>query len=407
MSLFNFLLYFIYFPLIIAEPELTLHYTEWVSENNHAVQHDCLRVRTYYGIQLSGYQIISYCLGEIPSKFLVKNKDFFPKFTFLELSQQNISSQQLYLWSTPIDLVEYYQLYLNQLSTADNSFLAEKVFYNCTWPRFGPMCQYELVYHHSDHSSLNKVIKDFYNNYDYSALTTSTCYTHLQCNRGPHPACLVWTEICDGKVDCLDGGFDEADCWQLEINECKDDEFRCGNGQCIPKSFNRDVVGVPDCADGSDESDGFTGFRQFCKEKDEPSFACEDLLVQAPFELNHYFQKHKEVLMKTMYLGPNSAVSQECLSAFKCLLEITDSAEYSPCETLCYSGKCMDIVQNNCSEMFYFPNVPVLFGEIYFAYRKDDFQHPTSFRMKSFYVCYNESRYNNSFVDAIKYLSTA
>lgn len=33
-------------------------------------------------------------------------------------------------------------------------------------------------------------------------------------------ACLDWREICDGKVDCPDGGKDKEQCWQLEINEC-------------------------------------------------------------------------------------------------------------------------------------------------------------------------------------------
>ncbi len=34
-----------------------------------------------------------------------------------------------------------------------------------------------------------------------------SCYIHLKCNLGPPPACLDWREICDGKVDCMDGGL--------------------------------------------------------------------------------------------------------------------------------------------------------------------------------------------------------
>ncbi|CAF2911760.1 unnamed protein product, partial [Rotaria sp. Silwood2] len=46
------------------------------------------------------------------------------------------------------------------------------------------------------------------------------------CNRGgPFPACLDWCEICDGKVDCIEEDIDEKDCDQLEINECKDNEY--------------------------------------------------------------------------------------------------------------------------------------------------------------------------------------
>ena len=101
-------------------------------------------------------------MSELPSKFNIENNDFFSKFTFAELSKQNITSQQLYLWSAPIDIIERYQFYLNQLSTSNDSSLAKEIFYNCTMPRFGPKCQYELYYHYSDHSSLYEIIDDFY-----------------------------------------------------------------------------------------------------------------------------------------------------------------------------------------------------------------------------------------------------
>ncbi|CAF4136103.1 unnamed protein product [Rotaria sp. Silwood2] len=114
------------------------------------------------------------------------------------------------------------------------------------------MCQYEIIYYHSNHSSLNEIFDDYYQLYEYDP-TNLTCYTHLQCNRGPFPACLDWSEICDGQVDCIDDNFDEEYCWQLEINECNDNEYRCTNGQCIPRSFFRDDDNTPDCLDGSDE----------------------------------------------------------------------------------------------------------------------------------------------------------
>ncbi|CAF5173032.1 unnamed protein product, partial [Rotaria sp. Silwood1] len=146
-----------------------------------------------------------------------------------ELSKLSITSQQLYLWSAPIDLVERYQFYLNQLLTFNAISLEKQVFYNCTLPRFGSMCQYEIIYYHSNHSSLYEMIRDYYLLYEYNP-TNFTCYTHLQCNRGPFPVCLNWSEICDG-----------------------DNEYRCTNGQCIPQSFFRDDINTPDCLDGSDE----------------------------------------------------------------------------------------------------------------------------------------------------------
>jgi hypothetical protein len=255
----KYLFYFILLHLIIAAPQLNLHYTDWVSESesesDNALQHNCLQVaasvddynydsREYFGT-------VNYCMSELPSKFKVENNDVFPKLTFAELSKHNITSQQLYLWSTPIDIIERYQFYLNQLSTSNGLSLAKEVFYNCTLPRFGPMCQYQLAYYDPNQSSLYNIIYDFYNIYRYDP-TDLTCYKHLQCNRGSYPSCLDWSEICDGKVDCLDGDFDEEHCWQLEINQCKDNEYRCINGQCIPQSFFRYDNGNLNCIDASD-----------------------------------------------------------------------------------------------------------------------------------------------------------
>ena len=92
----------------------------------------------------------------------MKKNNFFPKFTFDELSKENITSQQLYLWSAPIDIIEHYQFYLNQLSTSNDLSLAKEIFYNCTLPRFGPICQYEFDYYDPNHSSLYEIIHDFY-----------------------------------------------------------------------------------------------------------------------------------------------------------------------------------------------------------------------------------------------------
>ena len=44
-----------------------------------------------------------------------------------------------------------------------------------------------------------------------------------------------------------------------------------------------------------------------------------------------------------------------------------------------------------------FLDVPILFGEIYFAYMRNEFQHNTSFLQTSFYICYNQSQYTSSF----------
>ncbi|CAF1585478.1 unnamed protein product, partial [Rotaria sordida] len=269
------LFYFILLHLINATPQINLYYTHWLSErnDNNGLQHDCLRVPVAIEESESHYQMILYCMNELSSKFNIEKKNIlFRNFTFDQLSKQNITSQQLYLWLTPIDIIENYQFYLNQLSTTLNesssssSSLRKEIFYNCTLPRFGLMCQYELYNHYSYHSSLYEIIYDFYHNYFYT-MTNLTCYRHLKCNRGPDPSCLDWSKICDGKVDCLDGEFDEEYCWQIEINKCKDNEFQCPNGQCIPESFIHDNINISYCLDGNDDP---------CRRR-EPSFGCEDI----------------------------------------------------------------------------------------------------------------------------------
>ncbi|CAF4400089.1 unnamed protein product [Rotaria sp. Silwood2] len=154
--------------------------------------------------------------------------------------------------------------------------MSTQLFYNCTLPQFGPMCQYSIDDYDPYQSSLNEIIFQLYS-HGYEP-TTFTCYVHLQCNRGPAPSCLDWSEICDGKIDCMDGGYDEEYCWQLEINDCEDDEYRCSNGQCIPYAFFRDDSLTPDCLDGSDEVSKFRDERDNC-DKSGPTFACEDVIV--------------------------------------------------------------------------------------------------------------------------------
>jgi hypothetical protein len=94
-------------------------------------------------------------------------------------------------------------------------------------------------------------------------ITNGTCYIHLECYRGPSPMCLDWREICDSKCDCLNNCIDEKDCFQLEINECDEDHFRCKNGMCIPQHLAFDNFHFPDCMDASDvQSDSSIQYTQ-------------------------------------------------------------------------------------------------------------------------------------------------
>ena len=74
--------------------------------------------------------------------------------------------------------------------------------------------------------------------------------------------------------------MDEKSCFILEMNECKENEYRCHNGICIPEELLNDNSNNPDCLDQSDEmndkdrnsvrSQG--SYRCF----QDPSFRCEE-----------------------------------------------------------------------------------------------------------------------------------
>ena len=60
--------------------------------------------------------------------------------------------------------------------------------------------------------------------------------------------CLTEDKICDGNIDCY-LGFDELP--GVCSLKCKDSEYPCGNGQCIP--INKVMNGVSDCMNKLDE----------------------------------------------------------------------------------------------------------------------------------------------------------
>ncbi|CAF3041939.1 unnamed protein product [Rotaria socialis] len=185
-------------------------------------------------------QLIPFCMRSLDSScntsiYNVANIIHGTPIKFETLQRENITSQQLYLWFAFLDLIERYQAFLEKL----DSSLLTRIFYNCSQLWFGEYCQYTLTMSRKlNDMILNRIPIDFHPmSYLFG---NGTCYTYLKCDRGPAPSCLDWRKICDGKIDCLDGGSDEASCDVLDINEYKKDEFQCGSGLCIPKDFCND-----------------------------------------------------------------------------------------------------------------------------------------------------------------------
>ncbi|CAF3526959.1 unnamed protein product [Adineta steineri] len=120
---------------------------------------------------------------------------------------------------------------------------------------FGTRCQYFLSDTKSE-DELNEIINNqlgikylWAGNYDIiKDASLLTCYEGLRCHS---TICLDWREICNGIFNCENGEDEPIECLSLETNECKDDEYRCRFGMCIPKTFLRDFS--YDCMDLSDE----------------------------------------------------------------------------------------------------------------------------------------------------------
>ena len=231
-----------------APHQLNLHLTEWTDDNENelVLQHNCLFLN-HWENEENIHETTPYCLSEWPSKWIIEKNSLDQKYSFAQLFARNITSEDLYRWSAPLDIVENYQLYLNHVLT-----FTETEFYNCTEQTFGPKCQYSFdLMNSASSSSLSEIIHDFYWR-DRKAPLGQTCYVHLQCDLGFSALCIRWDVICDGIVRCING-TDEEHCWQLEINECNENEFRCQNGQCIPRSFLAENNKAYECLDLTDE----------------------------------------------------------------------------------------------------------------------------------------------------------
>ena len=366
---------------------------------NDALRHHCLRLAANIEQWNRNRQIISFCLSERPSTFKIEEIGSFPNFTFASMAKDNITSQQLYLWSASVDVAERYQWYLNQISTSTDLSSGEETFYNCTLPRFGPFCQYEFFYHQPEFTTLYEIIYYFFRTYMYLPKSL-TCYTHLQCNRGPQPACLDWSEICDGHINCLDGGQDEEHCWQLDLNHCAENEYRCHNGQCIPEDFYQDDPNVPDCLDRTDDYNHELGITE-SNYRAEPSFGHEDVICRINPLTSACASLRGHLLSEAIFATKEESMSEECWAAFKCRSRIPDRDD-STCYYVCEDEQCDEIIQRMCPEMFFIPIIPVLSGDVYFAYQKNDSKYFHNYGTRYPFVCYNHSRYDEYFLHASK-----
>lgn len=243
-------------------------YARWIDD-------DFITVKS----QIYNYYLIPYCRrpdNEEEEQVQLTHSligNLAQQINFNQLKERKITSQQLLNWFAPIDIAEQYEM-------DDGNF--KNVFYNCSPPWFGSLCQYRF----DDDSpfSFDDIVQATFANRsgDSNNINTGSCYRFLNnCNRGPWPLCIDWREICDKKIDCINGE-DELFCDELETNECNDDEYQCHNGQCIPSVFAQETMRSIDCLDGSDEREptayNSRGYPPTLNTNciDIPTFQCEE-----------------------------------------------------------------------------------------------------------------------------------
>lgn len=379
-----FYFFFIILHFITGQPLLNLYYTDLIVENNNFFEHDCLRSisTNRYG---GDVQMMSFCLSESALLFDIEDDQKISRFTFAELSNKRITAEELYYWSAPIDIIENYQYYLN----TKNSALEEETFYNCTFGRFGDRCQYELR-SFSEYASVYHNIFRYFDKLNYHP-ATMTCYKHLECDHGSSSACLDWRDICNGQIDCLNDGIDEKDCWKLEIKQCKENEHRCLNGQCMPIQISKTGLFRSTCLNKSAMTTPTFGFSVDCQATYNLFRGCDDIICSLNSLTSSCHRNRESQLLIAMYSNEDEFLSKNCSLGFRCLLNPLVCAEF------CQRNQCAQIVQDNCPEMFFYPHVPILFGNIYFGYLKKDFIYLINSSQIAPYICYNTTDYDHFF----------
>jgi hypothetical protein len=222
------------------------------------------------------------------------------------------------------------------------------------------------------------------------------CYILLNCHGDGQPWCLDWREVCDGKVDCFDESLDEKSCFNMEINECGEDEYRCHNGLCISQNLWEDGMGDTDCLDRSDTAIELS-YINSCFQ--DPTFRCEEHSCRGfsnPFPCGDgqcvlTFDKCRNgrhvSLMDSMIVKGH--LTDECWIAMTCLTRLVKKCNESACET-CLMNSTVYTALQQCGSFFQFPTIPVYSDHVRFFYKNLHLKLNESDFLLPDYVCYDE-----------------
>jgi hypothetical protein len=351
---------------------------------------DCLYSNTVDN-KINEWILIRYCIDEndFENSFECYGN---VKLTFEELKFKNISSENLFKWNAPIDTINNYEKYLieNDLSMKNDlycnlsssysnfSLIKNKKFFLENF--FGKDCSYSFDKMNSD-LTFNEIILNQFDKkvslvFVFELLDDEhflTCYEGMKCNS---TICLDWRQICDGFIDCENGEDEFSDCFLMEINQCNENEYRCLNGMCIPKTYFIDFS--YDCGDMTDEEysiDELISELAMCY--NSPMILCEfsqtrwnlfscgdgqyELIEDSePLCANGRDSFYRRNLFDSS-LSANNNENFECLFLLLCVSEddYLDLFDYDTSQCLCTKKNrkknyCLEYFEKYCPSWFYF-----------------------------------------------------
>ena len=365
--------------------------------------HDCLyfvddEMSQMGNVKANVEQTIEFCFRSSSERQDLVNEDGVSAIlTFEEMREANITSENLIEWSTPIDIIEHYEIFLqtNKLSSFNNQF------YLCIEPWFGRFCQYSFDFN----QTLYNIAKiQFYWKAKIIDYGNWPCYIHLTCQHVLVYQCLDWREICDGKLDCFDGE-DESNCLELETNQCNDNEYQCRNGMCIDKTFRLDSsfdLKSAECLDGSDEFSDIIGLE--CSGL--LTFLCEDIV---PVNTNRVFcgdgtyspsflprnayncgtKRDRNFNYLLNWNKPNSTHFSQCFKMLVCAIGPLSNDFNRYCTNICETKqKCANQIRQLCPSAIIAPTFPVWDGHVRLGYFTNNTRSKV-FGMVPDFVCYD------------------